>query len=448
MLTLHIQASMHGQLANSVRIPQHPKNGDDELQMFETSELTSVAGHACISYKGCLICWGGYGHAYYREPNFMYIYPYKLAQKSGVWFKFKVDKGDVPKKTTGAAAVVKDGKMYLFGGQSWDEEEDQNRAVWSSSPATSHLYSLDLNTGIWKFHKIPDEDKLPTPRDKSAAWATKNGLYFFAGYGPSWRRVNTSKYIFQVQDYFEDSDSYIFGNSWNNQLFRFTDKWERIEHGGYIPTPRAASGATYVKHTDKTYVFGGRHNMERLNDLYELDMKSFIWTKIDLKPAPEGRSWMTFTYNPDRNCVYMYGGLSSHSEPMQDTWILNIDTAKKELKWEKMPNVALPPRLWHCSVFVDGALISYGGLCASPPLQSDVEVVNTIQVTTFSPSSLMNLAMQKVSSNGRMLSLTPKHLWPSLNLSTQINRFLQRRKACNTMLFDDKILRSLPPMSL
>ena len=111
-----------------------------------------------------------------------------------------------------------------------------------------------------------------------------------------------------------------------------------------------------------------------------ISSKCFTPTFSDLKPAPEGRSWMTFTYNPDKNCVYMYGGLSSHSEPMQDTWILNVNAGKKKLKWEKMLNVALPPRLWHCSVFVDGALISYGGLCASPPLQSEVEVVNTIQV--------------------------------------------------------------------
>lgn len=112
-----------------------------------------------------------------------------------------------------------------------------------------------------------------------------------------------------------------------------------------------------------------------------------LWSRIhhysffsDLNPAPEGRSWMTFTYNPDRHCVYMYGGLSSNSEPMHDTWILNVGDEEKRVKWEKMPVDTLPPRLWHCSVFVDGALISYGGLCASPPLQSEVGVVNTLQV--------------------------------------------------------------------
>lgn len=68
--------------------PPEPKE-DDQVMMFQTSELTSVAGHACISYKGCLICWGGYGHAngvaYYRDPQYVYVYPYKLAQKSDVW---------------------------------------------------------------------------------------------------------------------------------------------------------------------------------------------------------------------------------------------------------------------------------------------------------------------------------------------------------------------------
>ena len=46
---------------------------------------------------------------------------------------------------------------------------------------------------------------------------------------------------------------------------------------GSVPSPRAAHGA--AKLGRQVFVFGGRHDATRLNDLYVLDMSNFIWTR-------------------------------------------------------------------------------------------------------------------------------------------------------------------------
>ena len=44
-----------------------------------------------------------------------------------------------------------------------------------------------------------------------------------------------------------------------------------------MPSPRAAHAA--AKLGRQVFVFGGRHDMTRLNDLYMLDMSDFVWTQ-------------------------------------------------------------------------------------------------------------------------------------------------------------------------
>jgi len=46
---------------------------------------------------------------------------------------------------------------------------------------------------------------------------------------------------------------------------------------GCVPSPRAAHGVARLG--DQVFLFGGRHDATRLNDLYVLDMGDFIWTQ-------------------------------------------------------------------------------------------------------------------------------------------------------------------------
>lgn len=44
-----------------------------------------------------------------------------------------------------------------------------------------------------------------------------------------------------------------------------------------MPLPRAAHGVARLQH--RVFVFGGRHDASRLDDLYVLDMTSLVWTQ-------------------------------------------------------------------------------------------------------------------------------------------------------------------------
>ncbi|KAF3795770.1 Acyl-CoA-binding domain-containing protein 4 [Nymphaea thermarum] len=66
------------------------------------------------------------------------------------------------------------------------------------------------------------------------------------------------------------------------------DKWVAPSVSGQRPKARYEHGAAIIQ--DKMYIFGGNHNGRYLNDLQVLDLKTFTWTKLDLKVAMESES--------------------------------------------------------------------------------------------------------------------------------------------------------------
>lgn len=127
------------------------------------------------------------------------------------------------------------------------------------------------------------------------------------------------------------------GRGWNNQLVAYNidgNKWEWPETNGQTPSPRAALAGFQCR--SLVYLFGGRLQGTRLNDLYVLDLKSMSWSekyilefnslvlqllifqKFSLNPGkffPCGRSWHSFTYIGSSKAI-LYGGLSAEGEVM------------------------------------------------------------------------------------------------------------------------------------
>lgn len=70
------------------------------------------------------------------------------------------------------------------------------------------------------------------------------------------------------------------GRGWNNQLVAYNpdqNKWEWPETKGQTPSPRAALAGFQCQ--SRVYIFGGRLQENRLNDLYVLDMNSMSWSE-------------------------------------------------------------------------------------------------------------------------------------------------------------------------
>jgi hypothetical protein len=87
--------------------------------------------------------------------------------------------------------------------------------------------------------------------------------------------------LFDEDDYKDGNDA--GRNVWNNQLLEFDIaecKWSLIPKAGKVPSQRAAAGASYVSDLHSVFLFGGRDELCRLNDLYRLDMFSKYWTKM------------------------------------------------------------------------------------------------------------------------------------------------------------------------
>lgn len=311
-----------------------------------------------------------------------------------MWIKYKVDKGVYPLETTAACAVINNDDLYIFGGNVTTRDDS---GIQTSS-CCNDFYKLSLISGEWTKIKPKEGELIPTARDKFCGFSTNNGLYFFGGYGPSLKSMpDRSLFIGESSEFYDDDQmNQSWPNkSWNNQLLYYNwDKWQRIVQSGDIPSHRAAASMTFVGKENAVYLFGGRHADTRLNDLYRLDLRTFFWTRIEfdsIVQPPIGRSWATLTYNPDGEYMMLFGGLSSDNMALSDRYKLKID--KDIVHCTNMPSDETKTRIWHATVYVNNAFISYAGMNSSP--ESDSPCTREMEVIRVSPSSLKQMALQK-----------------------------------------------------
>lgn len=154
-----------------------------------------------------------------------------------------------------------------------------------------------------------------------------------------------------------------YRRGWNNQFACYdpvSNSWSWPEYKGFAPTPRAAHGAAKVG--DRVFIFGGRHDTLRLNDLYVLDLRLMEWNgplKVT-DPSPEGRSWHSFT-GISSDTAILYGGFSRDNEPLADCWMLSAPR-NGPVKWSKVQLSFNKPRLWHTAVYTNlGDVLIFGG---------------------------------------------------------------------------------------
>lgn len=393
------------------------------LEVETTESLTAIAGHVCVPYRGSLICWGGYCYdeheINYRESNSIYIFPYKLCGgRDNVWFKIRCNSDLNLRPNSGATAGIHRDQLYIFGGCLFD---DVNRRMVN----TSKMIVIDLRTGLMRAATYARDKFIPTPRDKATSWVANEKFFIFGGYGMSWHRLNHANHLYFSQpECFLDDD---IGSCWNNQLLYYDfngEEWHEVKQHGKRPSQRAAAASTLVSELNLVFLFGGRHDLTRLNDLYVLDLKTFIWTQINfpISPSPtvpaskfdtrpqlslEGRSWCTFTLLDKEKKILCYGGLSSRGEPLNELWHLDIhefywahergaSSENCRVQWQLIDpcNHELPPRLWHCTALIDNeAILVYGGM--NEPPSRDSPFVNTLIVHQIQTPTLRHLTLSE-----------------------------------------------------
>jgi len=270
-----------------------------------------------------------------------------------------------PSARTGACAAVVDGRMWVFGGL------DMERGFLND------LYCFSIAEGAWE--QVHATGNGPTPRDKSAVCVHGKKLYFFGGFGPVEAEVEfdampkkgdaldkalgaQEENENESEDEEEQDEGPSMSFSWFNDLFSFdteTKEWKQIGATGQIPSPRAAFGMDTVG--SSIYLFGGRDQNKRQNDLYVLDTTTTSWSKpttFGIKPAE--RSFHTFTSlaPAGKQQLLLFGGLSSREELLNDVHIFDVAS----FAWvQPATNGEINPRRFHSAALHQRSLVVFGG---------------------------------------------------------------------------------------
>lgn len=126
------------------------------------------------------------------------------------------------------------------------------------------------------------------------------------------------------------------GVGFSNELFIFhidTLTWQTIQPNQdsiHIPSPRANHMAS-LNEAGMLVVFGGYDGatMSYSNEVFELDVNSFVWYKPILKgpnPAPRESATMDLV----RGMLWVFGGYTSGME-LNDLFVLDMEA----LTWQK-----------------------------------------------------------------------------------------------------------------
>lgn len=329
------------------------------------SELVDQrAGHIAVTYLDTVLVWGGYSETKksstdYWDPSVVLMYQPLLR----TWRSLET-RGHIPKSTCGATAVVYDNDMYVLMGFQRYTDEDLGYRIEAN---TNDIYVLNITSLTWKKAEPRASTVEPLKADKLTSWidTDRQKIYLFGGFGPAHEQQQKllPKHVTFTID--ESTVGYVtpVERGWNNQLVVYDirkNEWQWPKCYGDIPSARAACGSVWTGH--EAYLFGGRYENDRLNDLYrafvDRDSGDVCWSRI--QPSfpidslsdsfPCGRSWHTLTMM-DAGRALLYGGYDSYCDPLGDAWVLDTSPKGGQL-WTRLSHFQRGCRLWHSAVYL------------------------------------------------------------------------------------------------
>eukprot|EP01060_Flectonema_neradi_P037606 TRINITY_DN7614_c0_g1_i1.p1 TRINITY_DN7614_c0_g1~~TRINITY_DN7614_c0_g1_i1.p1 ORF type:complete len:414 (+),score=45.68 TRINITY_DN7614_c0_g1_i1:49-1290(+) len=138
-------------------------------------------------------------------------------------------------------------------------------------------------------------------------------------------------------------------------------EYAEAEQHGNRPSCRRAHSAGVIG--DKMIIFGGFSGDKCLNDIYSLDLNTYIWSKI----TPTGQSpcarggHSSVVHN---NSLLIFGGWDTSLKYHNDVWKLVCDFQNSIFKWVQVtPTTSTIPggRVGHRSVLCNNKMIVFGG---------------------------------------------------------------------------------------
>ncbi|XAR52617.1 hypothetical protein NMG60_11020771 [Bertholletia excelsa] len=165
------------------------------------------------------------------------------------------------------------------------------------------------------------------------------------------------------------------------------DQWIAPQVSGPRPKARYEHGAAVID--DKMYIFGGNHNGRYLNDLQVLDLRNWVWSRVELKaealslespsPAPvppcAGHSLIPWGIN---KLLAVAGHTKDPSETMQ-VKVFDLQTCT----WSTLKTYGKPPvsRGGQSVTLVGSSLVIFGGEDAKRSLLNDLHILDLETMT-------------------------------------------------------------------
>ncbi|XP_010929266.1 adagio-like protein 1 [Elaeis guineensis] len=151
--------------------------------------------------------------------------------------------------------------------------------------------------------------------------------------------------------------------------------WRKLTVGGAVEPSRCNFSACAVG--NRVVLFGGEGvNMQPMNDTFVLDLNASKpeWRYVNVSSAPPGR-WGHTLSCLNGSWLVVFGGCGTQGL-LNDVFILDLDAQRPE--WREISGLAPPlPRSWHSSCTLDGTKLVVSGGCAdSGVLLSDTYLLD------------------------------------------------------------------------
>jgi N-acetylneuraminic acid mutarotase len=264
------------------------------------------------------------------------------------WTRVPVTNQFAPPPRSGAASVVVNGKLYVFGGYG------------GGTGRLDDFYSFDFESGTWEEVQVLSKEK-PGCRENNGVVISdsERKIFLFGGYNGNswlndlWEFDIESKRWTCIQ---ESSDPALDADEANSAVVASGD---RPAAGNQVrgKAPSRRFGYVSVVHGGKFVLWGGFDGSRWLNDMYVFDFVTKTWMEIQASGSlPSVRSCPAWA--KDDTHVYIQGGYDG-MERKADFFACDLAT----YTWTEMPCLGTPPspRYFHSCCLYGNKMYLYGG---------------------------------------------------------------------------------------
>ena len=322
-------------------------------------DLPVMHSHVAVRLANFIIAFGG--EKQNKEPlSHHVIWMYNIYTEQ--WSKHVIpDTKVAPPRTSCSCAVAVGSDIYMFGGWRHDEGNATN-TLWKLTITSTESF-------VWTKVIAKCQEKTPSPRCHHSGWESTGKLWTFGGTGTS-----PDGYLNELGDF--------NGSGINNQLLCFNvskQEWKDVKSSGTKPEPRWCHATTIINHN--VWLYGGFVRLRAHNDLYQLNLHSLVWSKIQTDQiTPQKRS--SCSLNTITNSQLLLHGSNQPS-----TWIFDVPT----LTWKQQTIDNDHPRFGHT-----GTECMHGGVIIIGGKHADTTAPYRLICVKRNAKSLQQLAMKTI----------------------------------------------------